>query len=109
MLRHFSYMAIDAPPDIRASVGLDDAAAATIKAAMLAGDLEAAAALLPPALVDRYAVAGTPGECAATIAAHRADFDLFLLPMNDEATSEPHIRESAAILKAAQALSGIAE
>jgi 5,10-methylenetetrahydromethanopterin reductase len=117
VLRHFSYMAIDAPPDIRASVGLDDATAATIKAAMLAGDLDAAAALLPPALVDRYAVAGTPGECAATIAAHRADFDLFLLPMNDEATSEAHIRASAAILKAAQvlararpqAVSGIAE
>jgi hypothetical protein len=90
-------------------VGLSDDAAATIKGAMLAGDMDAATALLPPALVDRYAVAGTPGACAATIAAHRADFDLFLLPMNDEATSEPHIRESAAILKAAQALSGIAE
>jgi 5,10-methylenetetrahydromethanopterin reductase len=109
VLRHFSYMAIDAPPDIRASVGLDDAAAATIKAAMLAGDLDAAASLLPPALVDRYAVAGTPADCAAKIAAHRADFDLFLLPMNDEATCAEHIRESAAILAAAQALSGIAE
>jgi hypothetical protein len=53
-------------------------------------------------------VAGTPGECAGTIAAHRPHFDLFLLPMNDEATSAAHIRASAEILAAAQALSGIA-
>jgi hypothetical protein len=77
-----------------------------VKAAMLAGDLDAAAALLPLALVDRYAVAGPPDECAAAIAAHRADFDLFLLPMNEEATCAEHIRTSAAILEAAQVLAG---
>jgi 5,10-methylenetetrahydromethanopterin reductase len=106
VLRHFSYMAVDAPPDIRAAAGLDDERAAAVKAAMLAGDMEGAARLLPPSLVDQYAVAGTPEECAATIAAHRDDFDLFALPMNDEATCEAHIRASAAILQRA---SGMAE
>lgn len=101
VLRHFSYMALDAPPDIRAAAGLDDERAARIKAAMLSGRMDDAATLLPPALVDQYAVAGTPEECAAAIAAHVGDFDLFMLPMNDEPSCEEHIRASAAILHAA--------
>jgi 5,10-methylenetetrahydromethanopterin reductase len=109
VLRHFSYMAVDAPPDIRAAAGLDDERAAAVKAAMLSGDMDRAARLLPPSLVDQYAVAGTPDACAAAIAAHRRDFDLFALPMNDEATCEAHITASAAILAEAQRLSGMAE
>ncbi len=101
VLRHFSYMAIDAPPEIRVAAGLDDERASLIKSAMLAGRMDDAAALLPLALVDQYAVAGTPSECAATIASQRSNFDLFMLPMNDEASCEEHIEVCARILNGA--------
>jgi len=98
VLRHFSYMALDAPKDVRERVGLDTLVASRVREAMLKGDLEEAARYLPESLVDIYAVAGTPDECAQIIADHRPHFDLFLLPMNDEEECETHIRSSAAIL-----------
>jgi alkanesulfonate monooxygenase SsuD/methylene tetrahydromethanopterin reductase-like flavin-dependent oxidoreductase (luciferase family) len=98
-------MAIDAPPDIRRAVGLDDATAENVRREMLAGRMDAAADLLPEALVDIYAVSGTPEECAARIGRLRPHFDLFLLPLNDEATDEDHLRTSARVLRSA---SGIA-
>ena len=109
VLRHFTYMAVDAPPDIREAAGLDDQRTEAVKAAMLAGDFDSAAELLPDAMVDVYAVAGTDTECAATIAANRAHFDLYMLPLNDEATAETHIEKGAEILAQAGSLSGMAE
>ena len=97
-LRHFSYMAIDAPPEIRERVGLDDLRAARVRRAMIAGQLDKAAEYLPEELLDIYAVSGTSEECASTIARLRESFDLFLLPMNDEAACEEHIEASAEIL-----------
>jgi 5,10-methylenetetrahydromethanopterin reductase len=109
VLRHFSYMALDAPPDIREAAGLDDDRAAAVKAAMLAGDMDGAAHLLPDALIDIYAIAGTPAECAATIAANRDHFDLFMLPLNDEQSAEEHIVTGSQILAQTGSVSGIAE
>ncbi len=97
-LRHFAYMALDAPADIRRQVGLDELRAARVRRAMLAGRLDEAAEHLPESLLDLYAVTGTPAECAARIAGLRDSFDLFVLPMNDEETCEAHIEASAAIL-----------
>ena len=97
-LRHFAYMALDAPPEIRRQVGLDELRSARVRRAMLAGRLDEAAEHLPESLLDLYAVTGTPTECAARIAALRASFDLFVLPMNDEETCEAHIEAGAAIL-----------
>jgi len=97
-LRHFAYMALDAPADIRRRVGLDELRAARVRRAMLAGRLDEAAEHLPESLLDLYAVTGTPAECAARIAGLRKSFDLFVLPMNDEETCEAHVQASAAIL-----------
>ena len=103
-LRHFAYMALDAPPEIRRQVGLDELRSARVRRAMLAGRLDEAAEHLPESLLELYAVTGTPIECAARIAALRASFDLFLLPMNDEDTCEAHIEAGAAILARAGTL-----
>ena len=103
VLGHFSYMALDAPPEIRTAAGLDDERVAAVREAMLAGHLDAAAELLPDSLVDHYAVAGDPAECTARIAALAASVDLFLLPMNDVAGAAAHIVRSAAILRVALA------
>ena len=100
-LRHFAYMALDAPADIRRQVGLDELRAARVRRAMLAGHLDEAAEHLPESLLDLYAVTGTPTECAARIAGLRDAFDMFVLPMNDEETCEAHIEAAAAILGAA--------
>ena len=99
VLGHFSYMALDAPPEIRTAAGLDDERVAAVREAMLAGHLDAAAELLPDSLVDHYAVAGDPAECTARIATLAASVDLFLLPMNDVAGAAAHIVRSAAILR----------
>ena len=101
VLGHFSYMALDAPPEIRAAAGLDDERVAQVRRAMLAGRLDEAAALLPDSLVDLYAIAGDDGECAAAIVALAPSFDLFVLPMNDLADAPEHIARGAAILRAA--------
>ena len=85
VLGHFSYMALDAPPAIRERAGLTDDRVEAIRTEMLAGRLDAAASLLPDALVDEYAITGTPRECAARIAELTPSFDLFMLPMNDVA------------------------
>ena len=97
-LRHFAYMALDAPAEIRRQVGLDELRAARVRRAMLAGRLDEAAEHLPASLLDFYAVTGSPAECAAQIAGLRGEFDLFVLPMNDEETCEEHIEAGAAIL-----------
>jgi alkanesulfonate monooxygenase SsuD/methylene tetrahydromethanopterin reductase-like flavin-dependent oxidoreductase (luciferase family) len=100
VLGHFSYMALDAPPEVRTAAGLDDERVTAVREAMLAGRLDDAAELLPDSLVDHYAVAGDPAECAARIAALAPSVDLFLLPMNDISVAAPHIVRSAAILRA---------
>ena len=46
-------------------------------------------------------MAGTPAEVSARIGELRDCFDIFMLPMNDEATSADHIRASAEIFAAA--------
>lgn len=97
-LRHFAYMALDAPADVRREVGLDELRSARVRRAMLDGRLDEAAEHLPESLLDLYAVTGTDAECAARIASLRNAFDLFVLPMNDEDTCEEHIEASAAIL-----------
>ncbi|MGQ0847543.1 MAG: LLM class flavin-dependent oxidoreductase [Actinomycetota bacterium] len=103
VLRHFTYMALDAPPEIRAATGLDDDSLAGMRNDMLAGRLEQASERLPETLVDHFAVSGSPDECFRRIRALRPFFDLFLLPLNDERSAENHIRISAGILRAAQA------
>ena len=97
VLPHFSYMAVDAPADVREADGLDDDATAEVRRLMLAGRMDEAAKLLPDALVDRYGLAGTPEEISARIGELRGCFDIFMLPMNDEAAAADHIRQSAQI------------
>ncbi len=101
VLPHFSYMAVDAPAGVRTADGLDDATTEEVRRLMLAGRMDAAAELLPDALVDRYGLAGTPAGISAQIAELSDCFDIFMLPMNDEATAADHIRQSAEILNSA--------
>ena len=98
VLRHFTYIAVDAPLEVRAAAGLDDHTTDEVRRLMLAGRLDEAAELLPDALVDHYGIAGTPSEITAKIAELSPCFDLFMLPMNNAATAADHIQASAKIL-----------
>ena len=98
VLRHFTYMALDAPAEVRAAAGLDDETEAAVRRFMLAGRLDSAADLLPDALVDVYGLAGSPAEIASAVAGLRPCYDLFLVTLNDRATAEAHIRQCASIL-----------
>ena len=55
---HFAYMAVDMPADERAAVGLDDYQTARLREIVNSRGPEAAAALIPEALLERYAVTG---------------------------------------------------
>ena len=101
VLPHFSYMAVDAPAEVRSADGLDDDDTEEVRRLMLAGRMDDAAKLLPDALVDRYGLAGTPAAISARIAELSGCFDIFMLPMNDESTAADHIRRSAEIFNAA--------
>ena len=101
VLPHFSYMAVDAPAEVRAADGLDDETTEEVRRLMLAGRMHDAAELLPDALVDRYGLAGTPDQISAQIGGLRDCFDYFMLPMNDEPTAADHIQASAKIFAAA--------
>ena len=98
VLRHFTYMAVDAPTEVRHAAGLDDRTVESLRSLILSGQYRQAAELLPDALVDIYGLAGTPAQIAATIAALRPHYDLFVLPLNERAGAESHIRRCAAIL-----------
>ncbi len=99
VMKHFTYMAIDAPLEIRQLVGLDDGTTERVRAEVLAGRTDRAAELLPDGLVDVYAVVGSPEECAQTIKDLRPHFDMFLLPLNDEETDEHQLATAAEICR----------
>jgi len=101
VLKHFTYMALDAPADVRTAAGLDNDSANEVRRLMLAGRLGEAAELLPDALVDVYGLAGAPPDISETIARLRPHYDLFVVTLNDRATAEAHIRQCASILDAA--------
>ncbi len=101
VLPHFSYIAVDAPAEVRAADGLDEATTRQVRKLMLKGSMDEAAKLLPDALVDRYGLAGAPEQISARIRELADSFDIFMLPLNDEDTAADHIRCSAEILNSA--------
>ena len=88
------------PPEIRAAAGLDADRVEQVRAAMLAGRLDEAAALLPETLVDHYARRREPRDLRrARIADLAGSLRPVLLPMNDVAGAERTSGTSAAILR----------
>jgi 5,10-methylenetetrahydromethanopterin reductase len=62
---HFAYMAVDMPAPDRAALGLDDDRTAVLRELVHARGPEAAAGLIPDALLERYAVIGDRAEVVA--------------------------------------------
>jgi alkanesulfonate monooxygenase SsuD/methylene tetrahydromethanopterin reductase-like flavin-dependent oxidoreductase (luciferase family) len=66
---HLAYMAVDMPSAERTRLGLDDAQTAHLRDIVTAHGPEAAGALLPDALLERYAVTGSRSAVVRRLAA----------------------------------------
>jgi 5,10-methylenetetrahydromethanopterin reductase len=98
---HFTYIGTDMPAEVRRAAGLDDRTAASIREIMLREGMEAAARLVPEAVVRRHAVVGrSREEAVAALARTREDArpDMFLLPVNDYARAAEFVGSAADIL-----------
>jgi 5,10-methylenetetrahydromethanopterin reductase len=82
---HFAYMAVDMPAVERAALGLDDEVTARLRERFAAAGPRAAAALIPDAVLDRYAVTGQRDEVVRRLRELQQAVgpDLFVFDAND--------------------------
>jgi len=97
---HFTYIATDMPADLRRAAGIDDQTAERVRVIMLKEGMEAAARLVPQAVVQRYAVVADRDRTVAELSRIREEArpDMFLLPVNDYARAGEFIHSAAGIL-----------
>lgn len=101
--RHFTYATVDMPRETRAALGVDEATVDAIRIAMARDGIEAAGALVPPAVVARAALVGTPDAVVAGLRRVRRDAapDAFVLPLHDHTDGVAFIEHAADLLAAA--------
>jgi 5,10-methylenetetrahydromethanopterin reductase len=100
---HFTYATVDMPPETREALGIPDAVVAQVRELMLTQGIQAAGAYVPPSVVARAAVVGTPESIVTQLSAVReaAAPELFLLPIHDHADGDWFIPQAAALLRTA--------
>lgn len=96
---HMTYRLVDTPSNVKASIGLSDADADAIRAAMADG-LEAAGEHVREEWVLPFVISGSVDECSAELAdlIERYGIDDFLLPVLDDATADELIGTVARVL-----------
>jgi 5,10-methylenetetrahydromethanopterin reductase len=94
---HFAYMAVDMPAAERVALGLDDDRTARLKELAKVHRLEAAAQLLPDAVLERYAVTGTRSQVVARLAELRKQVRPELLLFDADDYSVAFLEEAAAV------------
>jgi 5,10-methylenetetrahydromethanopterin reductase len=96
---HLTYRIVDSPPEVKAAIGVSDAASDRIRAAM-AGGLHAAAEFVHDDWVAPFVIHGSQTECATEIAnlVDRFGLDEFLLPVLDLHRADETMRVAAAVL-----------
>ncbi|HVT68024.1 MAG TPA: LLM class flavin-dependent oxidoreductase [Trebonia sp.] len=94
---HLSYMSVDMPAGWRARLGVSDDVVAGLRAALAAGGPEAAAPLVPDAVLGAFAITGDRDDVARRLAdtVTRAAPDLLVFGPHDYTTG--HIEELAAL------------
>jgi 5,10-methylenetetrahydromethanopterin reductase len=85
MRGHLAYMAVDMPAVERTALGLDDGATARLREVINSRGPEAAAALVPDAVLDRYAVTGDRAQVVARLGElrHEVRPELLLFEAHD--------------------------
>jgi 5,10-methylenetetrahydromethanopterin reductase len=96
---HLTYRIVDSPPEVKAALGVSDAASDRIRSAM-AGGLHAAAEFVHDDWVTPFVIHGSLSDCASEIAdlVDRHGLDEFLLPVLDLQRADEMMRVAAAVL-----------
>ena len=100
---HMTYRLVDSPAEVQESIGITDADAATIRAA-LAGGLQAAAEHVRDEWVLPFVIAGTLQECSQELHSLAAEHGIesFVVPLLDDEAAEKLLRTGAEILRMTQ-------
>jgi 5,10-methylenetetrahydromethanopterin reductase len=96
---HFAYMAVDMPPMERAALGFDDARTAYLRDLVNTRGPEAAGAVIPDALLERYAVTGDRARVVARLAALRQQIRPELLVFDADDYSVAFLERAAAVAR----------
>ena len=96
---HMTYRLVDSPPEVQEAIGLTDADAAVIRAALSDG-LEAAAEHVRDEWTLPFVIAGTPGECREELhsLASQHGIESFIVPLVDDEPAEELLRSGAKIM-----------
>jgi hypothetical protein len=106
---HFAYMAVDMPPAERLALGLDDDQIARLKGLFQAEGAEAAAELIPDAVLARYAVTGTRSQVVARLAQLRENIRPEILLFDADDYSAAFVEQAAAVAMDAGAVASKAQ
>ena len=100
---HMTYRLVDSPPEVREALGLTDADAAVIRAA-LADGLEAAAEHVRDEWALPFVIAGSPSECGRELQSLAAQHGIesFVVPLLDDAPAEKLLHSGAQIIEITQ-------
>ncbi len=96
---HLTYRLVDSPPDVKEAIGLAEADAARIRAA-LAGGLEAAAEHVRDEWALPFVIAGTPSECSQELHGLAAEHGIesFVVPLLDDEPAGELLQSGAEIM-----------
>ena len=96
---HLTYRLVDTPPDVQEAIGLSDADAARIRAA-LADGLEAAAEHVRDEWAQAFVIVGTPRECSQELDRLAAEHGIesFVVPLLDDEPAEKLLHIGAEII-----------
>ena len=97
---HMTYRLVDSPPEVREALGITDADAALIRAA-LADGLEAAAEYVRDEWALPFVIAGSPHECSLELQslAERHGIESFVVPLLDDEPAEKLLHSGASIIE----------
>jgi 5,10-methylenetetrahydromethanopterin reductase len=94
---HFSYMTVDMPDGWRERLGVSDALVGELRAALRSDGPDAAARLVPDAVIDAFAIVGNRAEVAARLAAAVAAATPELLVFGAHEYTLEHVSDVAAL------------
>jgi 5,10-methylenetetrahydromethanopterin reductase len=103
---HFAYITVDLPPGDRRALGVDDDLAARLRRVVNTEGPEAAAPLIPQAVVDQYAIVGDRPSVAARLAGLRTRIRPELLVFDAEDYSVGFLEDAAAVAADAGVVAG---
>ncbi len=101
---HFAYMVVDMPSADRIALGFDDDHIAQLKERVNSHNLEAAAALIPDPVLERFAVTGSRAHVVARLAELRREVQPEILLFDADDYSVAFLEQAAGVARDAGAV-----